>query len=460
MAQTLRNLRTEQSRKAATFERLQTRNEDLARQLSLAQSQERAARLALRTAESTARTLKEEMVRLKTTVTQVRTACANDVRKRDLQIQKLKTHLTAQQRGNKTGLVGASISITPGAASSSNGGHSGHDKVTPDVDDPEYNLRQETTEFLTQLSQSLSDENDNLISLVRSTLVTLKELQGIPEIIARDSALEEHVSSDNNDPKADMMHALPTSYDGLAVDMEVVLDNLKNLLTNPNFVPIDEVETREEEILRLREGWEKMEARWREAIGMMDSWRKRLLDGGDTVNLAELKLGLDLGAGLESLNGIATTRDEMDETSDGESADEDDTASEHGEELTNDSDEEISTNGREGSSKSGRLSHDMKPGVDIFDLKLPRSDQVLKEVHGNVKSPRKVTFSAIERDTPNPTTDENASELDLPRPTPCKSTSPQQEDSVKDASPEGSRHPKPRVCITFIPSSSSSAPPS
>lgn len=120
------------------------------------------------------------MVRLKATVQQVRTSCANDIRKRDVQIQRLKGHFTSQQRGNRTGIVGASITINPGVTGVGNMASGGRDEG-PDVEDPEYNLKQETTEFLTQLSQSLSDENDNLIGLVRTTITTLKELQGMPE---------------------------------------------------------------------------------------------------------------------------------------------------------------------------------------------------------------------------------------------------------------------------------------
>ena len=62
-------------------------------------------------------------------------------------------------------------------------------------------------------------------------------------------------------------------------------------------MPIDEVTTREEELVRLKDGWEMMEARWREAIVMMGGWRERMLNGGDTVNLEELKVGLTLGEG-------------------------------------------------------------------------------------------------------------------------------------------------------------------
>jgi hypothetical protein len=156
-------------------------------------------------------------------------------------------------------------------------------------------LRQETTEFLTQLSQSLSDENDNLIGLMRSTLSTLRELQGLPENAER-AALAD--IPEDHSPDQNMLQALPTSYESLAIDMHNVLDNLRMLLTNPNFVSIDEVSAREEEILRLREGFEKLEVRWREAVALMDGWRKRLLNGGDTVNIEELRQGMGLGHGF------------------------------------------------------------------------------------------------------------------------------------------------------------------
>jgi len=95
-----------------------------------------------------------------------------------------------------------------------------------------------------------------------------------------------------------MVQALPISYNTLVTDMDHVLENLGNLLTNPNFVPIEEITSREEEIAKLRDGWDMMEQKWKEAITMMDGWRKRILNGGETVNVEEIKRGLGLGQGL------------------------------------------------------------------------------------------------------------------------------------------------------------------
>ncbi|KAF2456794.1 Afadin and alpha-actinin-binding-domain-containing protein [Lineolata rhizophorae] len=291
LAQTLRSLRADASRNTLALERSRARNDELSRQLSLAQSQERSVRAALRSAESSARALRDEMARLKTTVNQVRASCANDIRKRDIQIQRLKSHLTAQQRGNRAGLVGASITITPSASVAITSA-STRDGDGIDVEDSEYSLKQETTEFLTQLSQSLSDENDNLIGLIRRSLATLKELQGLPESVFGPGDSAEDQESNHAAPNAEMLHVLPSSYDSLAVDMDGVLEILRLLLTNPSFVPLEEVEVREEEINRLRDACERMQARWKEALMLMEGWRRRLLEGGDTVNLDELKIGL------------------------------------------------------------------------------------------------------------------------------------------------------------------------
>lgn len=404
MADTLRSHRAESTRQTMALEKLHTRNADLSRQLSLAQAQEQSARKALQTAESSARKLRAEMQRLKTTVEQVRTSCTNDVRKRDREIQRLKAHLTSQQRGNKTGLVGASITINPGSLGLA-GSTSVLNDDAPDVDDPAYSLKQETTEFLTQLSQSLSDENDSLIGLVRNTLMTLRELQGMPD---RESPREEAgaeglsmIGEEEENTQQGMMQALPTDYETLATDMDTVLDNLKNLLTNPNFVAVDEVEMREEEILRLRAGWEKMEARLREAFMLMDSWRKRMTNG-DTINLDELKMGFSLDMGLD--------HEERGEAS----MDEDEEAVEDGSSMFDDEVDE--SNNEEGDEAADVESEGQAPSSpdaeqDQFKLKRQANAAALRETNGNAsasRSPRKVAFSASIPNTPSQVENENA----------------------------------------------------
>lgn len=245
------------------------------------------------------------MARLKGTVAQIRGQCANDVRRRDGEIQRLKRHLEGRRgREGNTGQVGVVV-VTPGVnkAQYAQQGirETGHGV---DLGSPEYSLKQETTEFLTQLSQGLSDENDALIGLVRGTLATLRSLQGLPTPSA---SISETSGNADGMEYGNLGAAVLPSYESLAANIDEVLEHLRGLLTNPSFVPLEEVEIREEEIIRLREGWERMEARWREAVSLMDGWRRRMVDTGDTINLDDLSVGLKLDSGLPPADGLFGT---------------------------------------------------------------------------------------------------------------------------------------------------------
>ncbi|KAI9880784.1 MAG: hypothetical protein M1830_000220 [Pleopsidium flavum] len=436
LASTLRNLRTTETRQNLDISRLEAKNADLNRQLALAAGQQRAFKSTLRTAENSARSLREEMLRLKTVLQQVRTQCANDIRKRDLEIRRLKGHLTGQQRGKREGLGMSTIVIKPTATTFNHLSKSGELDGGEDLDSPDYSLRQETTEFLTQLSQGLSDENDNLIGLVRSTLTTLRNLQGL-SVKSNKTSQTDHsdgsgqagsVTEDGQEENA--LLALPTSYDTLSTDMDNVLEHLRTLLTNPSFVPIEEVEVREDEIVRLREGWEKMEGRWREALAMMDGWRKRMVNGGDTINLEELKMGLGLGLGLEgvaaaqddSISGdeeadFSEQEDAQDEASDNEGQDSiDDEQIESGASPEHSMRDHNAMNG-------GEQSEETSSGVGL------RPDgTILSESSGNARpaeSPRKVSFTTIpEESTKDLATENNLNKLTLINAPISKPTSP------------------------------------
>ena len=228
----------------------------------------------LRSAEQAARGLKEEIGRMKILVNQTRAQCANDVRKRERVIEGLKKHVGEGGRARGTGkTVGVvNIVVRAGVGSEVSGGSG------VGTEDEGYDLRMETTDFLTELAKGLSEENESLSALLRRTVKTLRTLSGC----------------EKEGQEGRIVVQMESGYETLAAEMELVIEHLRTLLTNPSFVPLEEVEIREEEILRLREGWERMEARWREAVQMMDGWRKRMARSGQTVNLEELKMGLML----------------------------------------------------------------------------------------------------------------------------------------------------------------------
>lgn len=291
VAAAIRGLRVDQNRKDAELEKLRSRAEEKDKAVVQAQVDTRNMRVELKKAEANARALQDQLARLKASVNQVKMQCSNDIRKRDVHIERLKTHLQGQQRGKKGGVVAPSIHISGG---NTVGGYASNPS-TRDLDDPEYSLKQETNAFLTDLSQSLSDENDSLIATMQATLSTMKELLGLPS--------EEFVSHMNREHDAIVAHddnPLSTSCDVLTLELQSTMEILKTVLTSPNFVSMDEVELRDEEIARLREGWEKMEARWKEVLDMMNAWRTKMESTGVTIDLDELKKGLGLDESIHA----------------------------------------------------------------------------------------------------------------------------------------------------------------
>ena len=401
LSQNLQTLRGSSTQQTQTITRLEHRSADLDRQVALTGAQERSARATLRSAETRNRALREEMVRLKGTVAQIRAQCATDIRRRDGEIQRMKRHLEGRRgRDGNGGQVGVVV-VTPGMSKGPHGKRNAEPET--DLESPAYSLKQETTDFLTQLSQGLSDENDALIGLVRGTLATLRSLQGLSE-----SGQGSEMDGNLEDMEAvSTIMGGPPSYEALATSTDEVLEHLRGLLTNPSFVPLEEVEIREDEIQRLREGWEKMAARWKEAVALMDGWKKRMVDTGDTINLDDLKMGLNLSSGIP-------TAQEAQEKS-----------------LLKQDEEGAEFNGSvivEGLYKDPEESSMDELEVDLpseMDLNLHAKGRVLGDIDANARpgiSPRKVSFQTIpEEGTTSLANDEDASLLDF---SPHKAASP------------------------------------
>ncbi|KAH7399775.1 Afadin and alpha-actinin-binding-domain-containing protein [Cadophora sp. MPI-SDFR-AT-0126] len=279
---TLRTLRADTLRHTTDMERLSTKHTEAQRKLGIAESTERAMKLQLKSAEQANRVLKEEMARMKVLVQQTRSQCAVEVRKRERTLEGLKKHVgDGRVRGGGKVVGSREITVVAGVGEvDERAGAMG----SVGVGEEGYDLRSETNEFLTELARGLSEENEHLAALARRTVETLKTLSGWEK--------EHHEST--RDGQQDMIVQTESGYDNLAQETEAVLEHVRTLLTNPSFVPLEEVEIREEEIIRLREGWERMESRWRDAVSMMDGWRKRMARSGQTVNLEELKMGLML----------------------------------------------------------------------------------------------------------------------------------------------------------------------
>lgn len=164
--------------------------------------------------------------------------------------------------------------------------------------DEGYDLRQETNGFLAQLAKGLSEENETALALIRKTFGSLKDMSGW----GKDNEDSEGSAASKGDNRVVELSVNPEE---LLPDMDGVLSHLRTMLSNPAFVPVEELEARDEEIFRLRDGWEKMEVRWQEAVRLIDSWRRRMAADGRPVDIEELKMGLRLSP--VRVNNVAET---------------------------------------------------------------------------------------------------------------------------------------------------------
>lgn len=270
----MRAVRAENLRHVKDIATLTEKHTEAKRKVDLAESSEAALKTQLKSAEAAARGLKEEMVRTKALVSQARASCATEVRRRDRQIDSLKKQLgeAGRARGSRPNPAITTIHVT---------GDTGSKRSTPtktsSITSTDYSLRNETNAFLANLAQNLSEENEAILKAMQRTMSQLREMSGW-----------------NSDMDLDAeVHRQP-SWEEMASELDSVLEHMKTILTNPSFVPIEEVMVREEEIVRLKDGWVKMEDRWQDAMGLIDSWRKQMATTGRPVNEEDLLMGLRL----------------------------------------------------------------------------------------------------------------------------------------------------------------------
>lgn len=379
----IRNLRAEEAQRTSEVERIQTKNAELMRNMAVVEGQKKSLADSAHKAEASARDLKEQMAKMKSTLDQVRAKCVNDIRKRDIELEKLRKHIAGVRRGatqsSKTKTL-QSNSLPP----LSKDARDARPGLT--TTDGEWSLEKETTDFLTALVNETSTENVALRRIVGETMDALKEVTGLDEEAEQPPIDREiGIPGQYKQCRVNMQPAQESlvSCERLAKQMEEVVAHCRAILKDPSFVSIEEVQIREDEIVRLREGWEKMANRWKDAVAMMDVWRNRMLEGGNTVDLDELSsLGFGksmavmphVPAGSEAGGSVGERPCGDAETSDGEGCESQDRESEADDDSSTLESALLPVPKRLASSPARR------------GVQLPRPVDPLRELNGNGKT--------------------------------------------------------------------------
>ena len=290
LAHNLRTMRLEETQRVLDMQRVQDKNAELVRKIKEADANERALRISARKAEAAAKELKEQMLKMKSSLDQVRAKCLQDVRKRDLDIEKLQKQIAQMQRGQRGANEGPRVKQAPVVG-----------RISQSVNTADLGLEQESTDFLAALLNETSGENVTLRRIVTETLETLREMTGMNKPEAEDETELDGIGIPGQYRKSrqkaaeKQQEAALVSCEKLASDIAAALEHCQSILRDPSFVPIEEVHVRDDEIGKLRDGWEKMASRWKEAVTMMETWRQNMLAGSpekiDVNELSELEFG-------------------------------------------------------------------------------------------------------------------------------------------------------------------------
>ncbi|KAG6107564.1 hypothetical protein E4U14_004100 [Claviceps sp. LM454 group G7] len=284
LSMSMRSLRAENLKLTDDLARLHDKHTDAQRKADLATAAESTLKTQLKSAEAHARALKEDVARMKSLVAQTRSSCTMEIRRRDRQIDTLKKQLgeAGRSRGTRANPAITTITVTgevgshewnPTTASL----HSSSNNTSEESTDANCALRVMENETILGLARRLTEENDNVTGLMQDTMEQLRDMSGW----TADRKSDEHVRK-------------PPVLEDMVTELDAVMDHMRVILTNPSFVPIEEVVAREEEINRLKAGWVKMENRWKEAVHLMDGWRKRMAVSGKPVCDEELQMGIRL----------------------------------------------------------------------------------------------------------------------------------------------------------------------
>lgn len=287
----MRNLRSDNLRHTNDIQKLKEKTAEAQRKFDISEAAEASLKRELKTAEATIRGLKDDLTRTKGLVAQTRTSCANEVRRRDRQIETLKKQVgeAGRARGSRTNPGITTITVTG-------------DIVTPPAaPSDDQILQKEAHDALSKLSRDLNEENEAILKVMNKAMQQLQDMSGW-QLAKRES----DVSRKSN-------------VEELTCNLDSVMGHMRSILSNPSFVPVEEVTLRDDEITRLKTGWVKMESRWQEAVHLINGWRKRMSTNGAPINEADLQMGLalspvrvrDAGHSSELLTSVAEEDEEM-----------------------------------------------------------------------------------------------------------------------------------------------------
>ncbi|KAK9241262.1 Afadin and alpha-actinin-binding-domain-containing protein [Lipomyces kononenkoae] len=282
LVNTIHEHKASEARLKKVITQLESKCDQFERQLSVVAIQRDKFSTNSKTLELQNRNLQDDIARQKTVHQQIRAQEANERRKRDQQILRMKEKAGFEIRKAK------SVSTATGKLSNSSWssdkymGSSQSMRAFSEHPDSGSLFREQASNVMPDVIQELTDENARLVALIRETALTLNLFTG-----------EKSVEDNEFDS---VLQYLPSTFPELSIEINNSLEAMRDILHEPKYVAIEDLHQREQEIERLKKQLDTMTTNWKDAIQTMDEWNQ-YMDGKlvlpPTANLTQWQMPMD-----------------------------------------------------------------------------------------------------------------------------------------------------------------------
>ncbi|CAN6671758.1 hypothetical protein TRVA0_045S00320 [Trichomonascus vanleenenianus] len=238
----------ERERARAENERLQGAYDSLDTKMRRIQNAHSSGVMALRRAESQLSAAQEELNRQKQMMKQAKIQFANELRKRDIQIDRLKERVLDSRDKSSSSVSGVS-----GLLSKSYNSYSSA-VVKPDSSGS-AEASQKLCEDLVEKNRYMVAENEQLMFFLNDIRRSMRTMVG--------QSVEETGAADNE-----------LTIERLAEDISDSVKTARDILNSPNYVSTTELTEKEREISRLELKVTELAANWKSAMQTLEEWKK------------------------------------------------------------------------------------------------------------------------------------------------------------------------------------------
>lgn len=262
----LKETQRELERETAKVSRLNAKLDACEKQVWQAEHKNNALQTALAAAKKSRDEFRTTFSQLKLVVQKSRLQCANELRKRDMEISRLKERLLDPKKVKTVTGISGTLSKSYNSFKSTAGG--GANTVQHNSG---QSAKESTVQEVVRLNQQLVLESSTLLDMLYRIYQEFIDMVYSPSLAEKIPELSAVGLPDSAGVSERALRA-----EELGQRIVVCIEEVRNIIYSPDFVSISEMREKEKEISDLREQLRDMTANWQKAMNSVEEWKKYL----------------------------------------------------------------------------------------------------------------------------------------------------------------------------------------